>query len=66
MYLAELQVIAITEFTSKDFYLQSVDKGINNQFILPEKPMQNGYIERKIDSIVKLSLMLICSLILTK
>jgi hypothetical protein len=28
MYLAELQVIGIAEFTSKDLELRSVDKGI--------------------------------------
>jgi putative transposase len=34
------------EFTSKDFELWCKDQGIENQYIQPGKPMQNGYIER--------------------
>lgn len=34
------------EFTSKDLELWSIDNGITLQFIQPEKPMQNGFIER--------------------
>lgn len=34
------------EFTSKDFELWCKDQGIQNQYIQPGKPMQNGYIER--------------------
>ena len=34
------------EFASKDFELWCKDQGIENQYIQPGKPMQNGYIER--------------------
>jgi putative transposase len=34
------------EFTSKDFELWCKKQGIENQYIQPGKPMQNGYIER--------------------
>jgi putative transposase len=32
--------------TSKDFELWCKDQGIENQYIQPGKPMQNGYIMR--------------------
>ena len=35
-----------SEFTAKDLELWSLGKRINLQFIQPDKPMQNGYIER--------------------
>ena len=34
------------EFTSNDFEIWCKDNGIQLQFIQPDKPMQNGYIER--------------------
>lgn len=34
------------EFTSKDFELWCKDQGIQNQYIQPGRPMQNGYVER--------------------
>jgi putative transposase len=34
------------EFISKDFELWCKEQGIQNQYIQPSRPMQNGYIER--------------------